>query len=59
MKSVPRGGRLYFTLRAILWMFKMVPDHFVLTFLSCSKKVSQAEGMLFEKRHATAMDGAR
>jgi hypothetical protein len=23
---------------------KMVPDHFVLTFLSCSKKVSQAEG---------------
>jgi hypothetical protein len=34
-------------------MFKMVPDHFVLTFLSGSKKVSQAEGVLLKK----GMDG--
>ncbi len=48
MKNIVASGfflwnmSLYFTLRAILQMFKFSPEKFVLTFLSCSKKVSQS-----------------
>jgi hypothetical protein len=32
---------LYFTLRAILQMFKFIPDEFLLTFCCCRQKVSR------------------
>ncbi|QHJ12885.1 hypothetical protein FX988_03143 [Paraglaciecola mesophila] len=41
---------LYFALRAILRMFKMIPDHFVLlTSFGCWKEVRRAEGRGLEK----------
>jgi hypothetical protein len=45
---------LYFTLRAILLMFKFFPEKFVLTLCCCRQKVSRTARMLFEKSHADA-----
>jgi hypothetical protein len=42
---------LYFTLQAILWMFKFFPEKFVLTFYGCRKKVSHLARMPIEKPH--------
>jgi hypothetical protein len=52
---------LYFTLLAILMMFKFFPEKFVLTLCCCRQKVSRAKGISFEKRHADAArdDGKR